>query len=155
MFSFLADTIIPLFIPSLVLVPEILIVSNSDSITPPGRSFVHPLFTQHVEQFNKQIQPLTTLWTDSFTQLPNIMQTAVKQLSERTIQVKIDGEPNPRYTTEISNTGDIINNFPKEVPGPTDVYWTRHNQLVDRYLSDDWQGDRDHWGNNKGYTEPN
>jgi hypothetical protein len=93
-------------------------------------------FNQHAEQFNKQIQPLTTLWNSTLTQFPNVVQAAVKQISERTIQVKIDGQANPTYTTEITNTADIVNTFPSKVPDPTDVYWTRHNQLVDKYLTD-------------------
>jgi hypothetical protein len=64
------------------------------------------------------------------------MQAAVKHISERTIELKVEGQTNPRYTREISNTGDIVNKFPSQVPDPNDVYWTRHNQLVDRYLTD-------------------
>ena len=93
------------------------------------------IFTQHSEQFNKQIQPLTTLWDKSFTQLPDIVQQAVKQVSERTIQIKTQQE-NPLYTTKISNTGDLTNDFPDKPPDPNDVYWTRHKELVDRYLTD-------------------
>jgi hypothetical protein len=93
------------------------------------------MFTQHSEQFNKQIQPLTTLWNNSFSQLPNVVEQTVKQLSERTIQIKTP-QGTSLYTTEISNTGDLINNFPDKPPDPNDVYWIRHNQLVDRYLTD-------------------
>ena len=93
------------------------------------------IFTQQSEQFNKQIQPLTTLWDKSFTQLPNIVQQAVKQISERTIQINTP-QQNPLYTTEISNTGDVTNIFPNKPPDPNDVYWTRHKELVDRYLTD-------------------
>jgi hypothetical protein len=93
------------------------------------------IFSQHSEQFNKQIQPLTTLWDKSFTQLPDIVQQAVKQVSQRTIQIKTPQE-NPLYTTEINNTGDVTNIFPNKPPDPNDVYWTRHKELVDRYLTD-------------------
>jgi hypothetical protein len=93
------------------------------------------VFSQHADQFNKQIQPLTTLWNKSFDQLPNVVEQAVKQLNERTIQISTPGQ-SALYNTELSNTGDVINTFPNKSPDPNDVYWTRHNQLVDRYLTD-------------------
>jgi hypothetical protein len=32
--------------------------------------------------------------------------------------------------------GDILNEFPSNVPPANDLYWTRHTQLVDKVLAD-------------------
>jgi hypothetical protein len=111
----------------------------SDDVTAqflPIQQMIQQWFSQHNEQFNKQFEPLTKLWNDSFTQLPTVLQAAVKQISERTIETNIEGEPAAKYSTNITNTGDILNKFPEKVPTTNDVYWTRHTQLVDRVLTD-------------------
>ena len=46
-------------------------------------------------------------------QLPTVFQVAVKQISERTIETKMHGESAAKYTINITNTGDILNEFPR------------------------------------------
>lgn len=60
---------------------------------------------------------------------------AGKEINERTIETKIQGEASPRYSTNITNTGDIVNQFPNQTPAQNDLYCARHTQLVDGVLS--------------------
>jgi hypothetical protein len=86
--------------------------------------------------FNKQMEPINKLASDSFNQFSSILQTAGKEINERTVEIKVQGEASPRYSTNITNTGSILNQFASGMPAPNDLYWTRHTQLVDKVLAD-------------------
>jgi hypothetical protein len=91
---------------------------------------------KHFELFNKQMEPINKLANESFSQFSSILQTAEKEISERTIEIKVQGEASSRYITNITDTGSIINQFPTEMPAPNDLYWMRHTQLVDKVIAD-------------------
>ena len=90
---------------------------------------------KQLDVFNKQLDPINKLANESFGQFSSILQMAGKEINERTIETKIQGEASPRYSTNITNTGDIVNQFPNQTPAQNDLYWARHTQLVDGVLA--------------------
>jgi ribosomal protein S19E (S16A) len=91
---------------------------------------------KQLELFNKQMEPINKLANDSLNQFSAVLQTAGKEMAERTIEVKVQGDAAAKYVTNITNTGNISNQFPSQMPAPNDLYWTRHAQLVDKVLAD-------------------
>jgi len=62
-----------------------------------------------------------------------MLKTAADDISKKTIETKA-GTSKSSFKTDISNTGDIRSNFPVEPPKVDDIYWTRHNELVDKVI---------------------
>jgi hypothetical protein len=90
---------------------------------------------KQLDIFSQQLEPINKLATDSFSHFSSILGTAVKEISERTIETKIQGEGSSRYVTNITNMGDVLNEFPSKEPEKDDIYWSRHTQLVDSLLT--------------------
>ena len=65
------------------------------------------------------------------TDLKNIQSSYVDS-TERTIET--GGQAGPVFKTILGLDGDLKNEFPNPPPAPNDVYWVRHNQLVDQAL---------------------
>jgi hypothetical protein len=63
-----------------------------------------------------------------------MLQVANKDASERTIVTNT--KAGTSYKTDIRIDGDITNEFPEKVSDATDLYWKRHNELVDRILDE-------------------
>jgi hypothetical protein len=82
------------------------------------------------EQFSKQIQEFNTQTKTSWDQFLNVLQTAY---IEKTIDTHSHGGPD--YKTTIKINGDVTNQFPNPPPNASDVYWARHNQLVDQAVA--------------------
>ena len=85
--------------------------------------------TASLEQFSKQIEQFNTEAKTSWEQLLKLLQTSYADATEKTIETSAQNGPN--YKTVIKIDGDVKNDFPSPAPGTNDVYWTRHNQLVD------------------------
>ena len=90
---------------------------------------------KQLDIFSQQLEPINKLASESFSHFSSILGTAEKEITERTIETKIQGEASPRYGTNITNTGDILNEFPSKEPDTNDIYWARHNQLVDTLVA--------------------
>jgi hypothetical protein len=80
-----------------------------------------------LEQFNKEAK-------ESWNQFSQMLQVANKDASERTIVTNT--KAGTSYKTDIRIDGDITNEFPEKVSEATDLYWKRHNELVDRVLNE-------------------
>jgi hypothetical protein len=81
-----------------------------------------------LEQFNKEAK-------DFWTQFSQMLQVANKDASERTIVTNTKAA-GISYKTDIRIDGDLINEFPEKVSDANDLYWKRHNELVDRVLNE-------------------
>lgn len=89
--------------------------------------------TASLEQFNKQIEQFNTQANTSWGQLQKMLQTAYIDTIEKTIDTHAQGGPG--YKTIIKINGDVTNDFPNAAPNASDVYWIRHNQLVDQAVA--------------------
>jgi len=67
-------------------------------------------------------------------QIRNMLETGAKDISTKTIETKSGSSSKNTYKTDITATGDIKNSVPTEPPQTDDVYWNRHNELVDKVL---------------------
>ena len=56
-----------------------------------------------------------------------------KYNEQRTIET--GGQAGPVFKTILGLDGDLKNEFPSPPPAMNDVYWVRHNQLVDQALT--------------------
>jgi hypothetical protein len=86
-----------------------------------------------LEQFNKQIEQFNVQTKKSWEQLTRILQTSYVDSTQRTIETS--AERGPVFKTTIGLDGDLKNEFPNPAPEANDVYWARHNQLVDEALT--------------------
>jgi hypothetical protein len=78
----------------------------------------------------------TKLARYSWNSLLGTMQLAQKDLGERVIETIIEGEENIKYKTTFKMDGDIINEFPSNIPDTNNLYWKRHIELVDKVLQE-------------------
>lgn len=67
-------------------------------------------------------------------ELKKMLEAGAKNLETKTIETKAGNSPKSSFKTDITLTGDIKNSFPTELPKVDDVYWVRHNELVDKVL---------------------
>lgn len=80
-----------------------------------------------------QNSPIFQSLTTTFTEFDELLKKGIKDTGQRTIETKF-GE-NKTFKTEIALTdADVKNDFPADVPKEDDVYWKRHNELVDNVL---------------------
>ena len=86
-----------------------------------------------LDQFNKQIEQFNSQTKNSWEQLLKIVQTSYIDSTERTIETS--AHAGPVYKTILGLDGDLKNEFPTPPPAENDVYWVRHNQLVDQALT--------------------
>lgn len=89
--------------------------------------------TVMLEQFNKQIEQFNTQAKMSWDQFLKLIQTSYLDSTQKTIET--NAQSGPTYKTTIMFGGDIKNEFPSTAPNVNDMYWTRHNQLVDEALA--------------------
>ena len=85
--------------------------------------------TTSLEQFNKQIEQFNAEAKTSWEQLLKLLQTSYTDATEKTIET--NSQNGPAYKTVVKIDGDVKNDFPNPAPDANNVYWTRHNQLVD------------------------
>lgn len=81
-----------------------------------------------IEEFNK-------LSKESMGNFNKILESAAKDATGRTIELKINGPNKITYKTTIKLDGDITNEFPKTPPEDSDIYWRRHKELVNEALA--------------------
>jgi hypothetical protein len=93
------------------------------------------LVQKWIEQGQNQLDAFSQHVGPTFAHFSSILDTAVKEINERTIETKIQGEASPIYITKITNTGDISNEFPSKEPNQNDVYWVQHIQLVNSLIA--------------------
>ena len=86
-----------------------------------------------LEQFNKQIEQFNNQAKNSWEQLTRILQTSYIDSTQRTIETS--AEAGAGFKTTIAIDGDLKNEFPSPAPEASNVYWIRHNQLVDETLT--------------------
>lgn len=80
-----------------------------------------------------QKSPIFQGLTNAFTEFDELLKKGLEDAGKRTIETKF-GE-NKVFKTEIALTdADVTNNFPTDIPKEDDVYWKRHNELVDNVL---------------------
>jgi hypothetical protein len=85
--------------------------------------------TASFDQFNKQAQ-------ESLNKFAGIINTAIKDVEERTITTTIGGSGGSTFKTTLKLAdGDITNEFPNPVPDINNIYWIRHNELVTESLT--------------------
>jgi hypothetical protein len=89
--------------------------------------------TAVLEQFNKQTEQFNTQAKASWDQFLKLIQASYIDATEKTIETNVNGGPN--YKTAININGDQKNEFPNPAPNADNVYWIRHNQLVDEALA--------------------
>ena len=82
---------------------------------------------ESLEQFNKQVK-------SSWDQFSQILQVANKDAGGRSIVTNTEGEI--KYKTDIKMDGDMLNDFPTNTPEANDLYWKRHNELVDKVMNE-------------------
>jgi hypothetical protein len=69
-------------------------------------------------------------------QFSKVLEIAQKDVTSRIIETSAQGQNGViKYKTTLEADGDLTNEFPNPAPDPKDVYWERHNQLVDGVLS--------------------
>jgi Na+/phosphate symporter len=98
---------------------------NDDNIMTDFAEAFQKWIDQRREETDKQVEllePINKLANDSFNQFSAVLQTAGKEIAERTIELKVQREELQKYVTKITNTGDISNQFPSQVPSPDDLY---------------------------------
>ena len=72
----------------------------------------------------------------NFQELEKIVKTGTEDLGNKTIVTKFGNAENQKYVTHIKiGDEDVENEFPQEPPDANDVYWKRHNELVNTYLN--------------------
>lgn len=71
----------------------------------------------------------------NFQEIKKMIQAATGDLGNKTIVTKFGDAENQKFITHI-NVGDedVENIFPTEPPNTDNVYWKRHNELVNIYL---------------------
>ena len=80
-----------------------------------------------------QKSPIFQDLANTFTEFDNLLKKGLEDAGKRTIETTF-GE-NKVFKTEIALTdADVKNNFPPNIPKEDDVYWKRHNELVDNVL---------------------
>ena len=89
--------------------------------------------TANLEQFNKQISQFNAQAQASWEQLLKLIHTSYIDSSQKVIVTNAHEGPN--YKTIIKLNGDLKNEFPSPSPDTNDVYWLRHNQLVDEAVA--------------------
>ena len=87
-----------------------------------------------LDQFNRQIEQFNDQTKNSWEQLLKILQSSYVDSTERTIETG-GGQAGPVFKTILGLDGDLKNEFPSPPPAMNDVYWVRHNQLVDQALT--------------------
>jgi hypothetical protein len=70
----------------------------------------------------------------SWEQFGKILEAANAQVTQRIIETKTDGIAPGQFRTTIKLNGDMINEFPKDRPTEDDIYWKRHEDLVNESL---------------------
>ena len=71
----------------------------------------------------------------NFQELQKMIQAGTGDLGKKTIVTKFGDAENQKYVTHIRiSDEDIENEFPSEPPNVDNVYWKRHNELVNTYL---------------------
>jgi len=68
----------------------------------------------------------------SWQKFGELLERALKDAGERTIVTKF-GDSSFKTTVALDN--DITNEFPETAPKDDDVYWKRHQELVDNILN--------------------
>ena len=86
-----------------------------------------------LDQFNRQIEQFNNQTKNSWEQLLKILQSSYIDSTQRTIETS--GQAGPVFKTILGLDGDLKNEFPSPPPAMNDVYWVRHNQLVDQALT--------------------
>ena len=71
---------------------------------------------------------------NNLKQLEGMLKTGAADISNKTIETKIGDSSESVYKTDISELGDVKNSFPLEAPKADDIYWRRHNELVDKVI---------------------
>lgn len=89
--------------------------------------------TALLDQFNRQIEQFNNQTKNSWEQLLKILQTSYVDSTQKTIETS--GQAGPVFKTTLGLDGDLKNEFPSPPPAMNDVYWVRHNQLVDQVLT--------------------
>lgn len=73
---------------------------------------------------------------DQLNQFSKILEMALQDVTSRVIETSAQDQSGvKKYKTILEADGDLINEFPSPPPIPTDIYFARHNQLVDGALS--------------------
>lgn len=95
------------------------------------------ILSKQAEQFDKQVGPFVKQGSDSWDQFSKMLQAGIANVGERTIQTKTQGQGTAlQYTTNMKLDGSVLNEFPSNIPVANDLYWIRHNALVDKILAD-------------------
>ena len=68
---------------------------------------------------------------ESWQKFGELLERALKDAGERTITTKF-GDSSFKTTVALDN--DITNEFPETAPKDDDIYWKRHQELVDNIL---------------------
>jgi hypothetical protein len=72
---------------------------------------------------------------DQLNQFSKILEMALQDVTSRVIETSAQDQSGvKKYKTTVEADGDLINEFPSP-PIPNDIYFARHNQLVDGALS--------------------
>ena len=72
---------------------------------------------------------------ENFQQILKAIKTGVDDIGKKTIITKFGQSENQKFVTHIRvGDEDIENEFPAEAPTADNVYWKRHNELVNIYL---------------------
>jgi hypothetical protein len=73
---------------------------------------------------------------EQLNQFSKILEMALQDVTSRVIETQAQGEGGvKKYRTILEADGDLKNEFPNPPPIPNDIYFARHNQLVDGALS--------------------
>jgi len=71
----------------------------------------------------------------NFQEIKKMMESISKDLGNKTIVTEFGTTDKQKFTTHIKvGDEDIQNIFPSEPPNGDNVYWKRHNELVNTYL---------------------
>jgi len=71
----------------------------------------------------------------NFQQINKIVKATTEDLGKKTIVTKFGDAENQKFITHINPADeDIENIFPSDAPNSDNVYWKRHNELVNTYL---------------------
>lgn len=99
------------------------------------------MMSSDVTKFNETLsamfghsQIFDTHLTSAFKTFTDMLSNGGHDILTKTIQTKV-GVTGSTYKTDLEVDGNITNEFPTLQPAENDIYWKRHNDLVNEVLS--------------------
>jgi hypothetical protein len=107
-------------------------IENIENYLKKLREDINKDMKQFLKDFQIDLESLRKIAHDHFVKISPLLEQIIKDMGEKKIEIKI-GE-NTLYKTSITATGDVISEFPADLPAKDDVYWTAYMKIVETVL---------------------